>query len=163
VKRLTITRRAAALAAVAAFAVIVMTGCTTKLTGGGFMPSSAFTPAGDNNGKANFGFVYNAEKLTSDGLAKFNGTYHDGDVLFKFDDAIPIPTTGPDGCTVPALVHYVSQNPAFPGDGFLIFFGCDNGEPGPSNGDFLTIIVVSGPYTGYTNVGATSGGNLQAH
>jgi len=37
----------------------------------------------------------------------------------------------------------------------------DRGEPGPSNGDYIKIVLFGGIYDGYSNFGSMQGGNIQ--
>jgi hypothetical protein len=59
---------------------------------------------------------------------------------------------------------YDSQEPAFPGSGTLDLMMCDFGQGNNTvdPGDFITIRVDSGPYTGYQNQQQVQGGNIQA-
>jgi hypothetical protein len=83
----------------------------------------------------------------------------------KFDGLL-IGDTGPvSPCSVNGIVggvSYTSQNPNYPGTGVVLLGACDNGQPGANNGG-LYVGVLSGPYSGYSNQGFLTGGNLNAH
>jgi hypothetical protein len=138
-------------------------GCYEKLYGGGWMQSVI---AGD---KATFAISYDLTRYfesdqSDPSLIHLEGFYHDQglDVRLKFEDVRsyahgPGPEEG--DCAFFATT-YTSQNPAKPGTGIAEVVACDNGEPGVE-GDLLAIDILTGPYTGYQNVGPILGGNFQ--
>jgi hypothetical protein len=122
-------------------------------TGMGWIPSAT-----DPDGKATFGFVFDA----TTGLGSFSGSYHDGAVRFKGTGVLrsappPAGMKMKGGCLLgePA---YESQNPAMPGAGTLTLWVCDgDGELAVTADDTILIIVGTGPYAGYSNMGSPSG------
>ncbi len=139
------------VAAVVVISGVLLAGC--KATGGGWIPSAT------GDGKAHFGFVWQTTEDPDKTLAK--GTWHDGDVRLRLVDGVILTFPfGGEGCAI-GFAEYVSQSKARPGSGTLTIQLCDLGEPGPTNGDFIGIVINSGPYEGYTNEGVLQGGNLQ--
>lgn len=132
-------------------ALLVATAC--EATGMGWIPSQA-----DPTKKATFGFVYDGTTQT------FSGSYHDhaGGVRLKGTGVLKAgpPPAGLDikgGCLLgePA---YESQDPDNPGGGTLTLFVCDaDGEGAVTADDLLFILVVTGPFAGYENLGSPSG------
>lgn len=154
-------------------AALVLAGCSTFFTGGGWI-------RGVEGGKATFGFSVKCNGPDPEicAPARVNGTYGDQSVgvKLKFDGGI---IAGPEFCAINPQacdnlpvdlnqcmggeVFYTSQDKKQPGSGSLLLIACDLGEPGRLSGDFLAIDVESGPYDGYSNEGTIQGGNLQAH
>ena len=142
--------------------LLVLTACSLKFTGGGWVVSGL-----DPNKKATFGFTYDAT------AAKIKGSYHNHGSNAAFPRGVALKFYGPmaptilgglfDNC-MGATVSYTSLDPKSPGSGTLRLEACDNGEPGGS--DDLFILVLSGPYAGppaYSTFGILQGGNLTAH
>ena len=149
---MTRTRRPLFFLGVIAVSALLFAGC--KATGGGYI-QSAFDP----DKKANFGFVWQTTEDPEKFLVK--GHWSDGPVKFKLDGGFILTfTDGDDGCGF-GEAQYTSISKTQPGSGTLQVILCDEGEPGPTNGDALFIQVHSGPYSGYTNFGELQGGNLQ--
>jgi len=138
-------------------AVFALTGCVTKMTGGGWMQSVV---PGE---KATFAVNYDVADPDNE---RIRGTYHDhgADVRFRFDEVL-----GTVGGNVGApcfgrIVGYESQDPTLRGGGEVVVIACDEAESGVFGpGDSLAIMVQTGPYAGYTNSGPVLGGNFQAH
>src|SRR4029078_1965235 len=105
--------------------------------------------------KATFGFTWQKTKKEN----VLRGSWHDGYVKLRLDRDLGIQGTYPDCVGGPG--HYVSTSKSDPGAGTLQLSICDNGEPGPTEGDTICIHVTSGPYAGYSNSGTLQGGNLQ--
>ena len=145
VKRLARTRVVVPVLAAGAL-VVGITGC--KATGGGFIQSATGADA------AHFGFVMQTNKQDN----VVHGTYRDGYVKLRFDAGSVSMTFDP---CAHWTVDYVSTSPDYPGSGTAQVVVCDNGEPGPSSGDNLSIQILTGPYAGYSNAGVLEGGNLQ--
>lgn len=145
-------RRTAGLAGL--IGVLALTGCASKLNGGGFIRSA--------NGidRANFGFSYDGP---SD---HFRGTYHDKalGVRLRGTGVLPPPWTPPEDTTacIAGIMGYESQNPRQRGAGTLYLQACDGGSTGVGE-DTITINVLTGPFAGYVNSGVVEGGNLKAH
>ena len=157
-------------------ATMVLAGCSTFFTGGGWIP-------GYSGGKATFGFQVKCTNGDPEICAPANvkGTYIDksAPLSLKFNggliagpqfcsgqgaslcQSLP-PGADPDEC-MGGLVNYTSLDKKQAGSGQLLLVACDLGEPGKLSGDFFAIIVVEGPYSGYENEGTIQGGNLQAH
>jgi hypothetical protein len=162
------SKRTVAGATLLPLSAAVVAGCADKFTGGGTIPSTD-----DVQGDlANFGFTY---KVTdqSTGAGKTQGTYHDqfapdyplGGLELRFTGLLSS-DTGSSPCAATALkgtVSYTSQNSNYPGSGQAILKACDFGQPRNFPSDNLGIEVLSGPYSGYSNEGFLTGGNLQAH
>jgi hypothetical protein len=127
-------------------AAIAVAGC--KATGGGFISSATEAKA------AYFGFTWNE----TDHGAVVSGSWHDGWVKFKLDGGIVYGSFGP---CASSPGEYVSTSKANPGTGSIYATICDYGEPGPTNGDSITIQLTGGPYDGYSDGGTLQGGNLQ--
>lgn len=162
-----ITKRSASLLVLAILAVAVA-GCATDFTGGGTIASTDLNPADH----ANFGFTYKITDTTT-GAGNAHGAYHDptdptftnGGVKFKFDGLLFGDTAPGTLCTVngiAGILNYTSQNPNYPGSGSVFLSACDDGQPGISNDD-IEVDVLTGPYTGYSDTGFLTGGNLKAH
>jgi len=171
---------AAALGTVAG--VMLMTGCATKATGGGWI-QSAVVPTE----KATFGLSWDAtdcrDPLAITCTVRFNGSYHDPfgtisdgtTVSVSLKGAGKLVRVGPTKPTImpndPALnncMHdpaapYDSQDPSRPGSGTLELLLCDNGQGNNTvdMGDLIGIDVKTGPYAGYQNLKSVEGGNIQ--
>ena len=149
---------AGALLAVTALAV---SGCTA--TGGGTLPSQTGAK------KATFGFTMKAEggQYSSDWTAQLKGALSDGYVKFQVDDlnlfSVDGGTDGPcaNGTWLYGSGTYVSQNKNYRGSGDIDIAFCDAGQPGATPGDGLYVVLDDGPFDGYQNIGALTGGNLQ--
>ena len=141
-------------------AMLLASGC--QANAGGWIPSN------DGISKATFGFVFDALSNT------FSGTYKDPNgqtPLGTLDVDIfgtGVVRTGPPGqfqavlctgSTVFGTTPYQVNSGAFKGaTGTLDLFLCDLDGNGKANeGDFLSITVTSGPYTGYRNAGFVQG------
>jgi hypothetical protein len=127
-------------------AAIAVAGC--KATGGGFINSATGAKA------AYFGFTWNS---TNQG-AVISGSWHDGWVRFKLDGGIVYESLGP---CASSPGEYVSTSKSNPGTGTIEGMICDYGEPGPTNGDSISVQLNGGPYDGYSDSGTLQGGNLQ--
>lgn len=154
-----IRRRLLTLLPVSLVALLLFTGCAIKFTGGGWIVSAS----GVEGEKATFGFTF-------DGPAgRFQGSYHDEglwngeEVRLRGTGVVSFAGPDFDNNCMDATLSYESQNPRLRGSGELELTACDDGEPGPSAGDDIAIIVISGPYSGYSDGGDIMGGNLQAH
>ena len=155
-------RRLVGVAVVVAVSALLLTGC--KVTGGGFIPPGTITDSQTyqvtytGGKKASFGFVWQTND-NHDYLA--SGSWSDGFVKFKLNGGeVMTWSDGQDGVGF-AEGGYISQNRTYPGSGHLRLCLVDAGEPGPTNGDRLTIDIDSGPYAGYHAEGTLQGGNLQ--
>ena len=145
-------------------AVLLLAGCTA--TGMGWIPSN------DGVDKATFGFTFD------DTTSTLSGSYHDPqgmtaahgvvDVAFKGTGVIQPCKVSDAACGhAPANIKgacaegdpsYESQNPKLPGSGTLHLQVCDVDGNGAANpGDFISITVSTGPYTGYHNQGDPQG------
>ncbi|OLB86396.1 MAG: hypothetical protein AUI15_31090 [Actinobacteria bacterium 13_2_20CM_2_66_6] len=132
-------------------ALFLVTGC--QATGMGWIPSSS-----DPAEKATFGFVYDGTTQT------FSGSYHDhgNGVRFKGTGVLkagppPVGLKVKGGCLFgePA---YESQDPDRPGAGTVTLLLCDaEGEGAVTADDLIMLLVVGGPYSGYSNAGNPSG------
>lgn len=142
-------RRALTVLPAVGLLALAITGC--KATGGGFINSATGAKA------AYFGFTWNE---TSNGTV-VSGSWHDGPVKFKLDGGMFIPPPGPS--CVEGSGTYVSTSKAHPGSGTVEMTICDYGEPGPTNGDSISVTLSGGPYNGYSDSGTLQGGNLQIH
>ena len=150
-------RQASALIVVTTM-VLLAGGCAGKGAGGGFLPSAA-----DDGTKATFGFRYNT--LDSEkGNFGANGVYHD-----KSAAGVKLEVTGilfvPDPPEVDpqcvwSTLGYESQDPKNRGTGLLEVEVCDKGKPGPGNGDYIAVDILTGPFGGYSNSGVIQGGNI---
>jgi hypothetical protein len=170
---------AAALGTVAG--VMLITGCATKATGGGWIHSLTATE------KATFGFSWDAtdcaNPLVTTCTVRFNGSYHDPaatingatlDVRLKGAGKLarvvgtrpPIIPDDPaiSNCMYDPAALYESQDPNRPGTGFLQLHVCDyeQGNRTVDLGDYIAISVDTGPYLGYQNFDFVQGGNIQA-
>ena len=151
--------------------LLLLTGCTAS--GMGWIPSN------DVVDKATFGFSFDAGTSTLSGsyhdprgtlLAENGGTGGIVDVAFKgtgvmhdctgaTDPACKSAPPSKGGC-IGGVAQYTSQNPVLPGGGQVDLTLCDldgNGVAGTGEEDFILIIVLDGPYTGYRNQGNPSG------
>jgi hypothetical protein len=145
------TKRFLARSAAIVVALFLVTGC--QATGMGWIPSSS-----DPAEKATFGFVYDGTTQT------FSGSYHDhgNGVRFKGTGVLkagppPVGLKVKGGCLFgePA---YESQNPDRPGTGTVTLLLCDaGGEGAVTADDLIMLLVVGGPYIGYSNEGNPSG------
>jgi hypothetical protein len=151
-------------------AALLLSAC--QATGVGWIPSSV-----DPTAKATFGFSYDVS--STDGASSLSGSYHDpqGQTVFGVVDvslkgtgqlrgcdrsdpacqAAPAATKG--GCLT-GVPTYRSQNPGLPGGGDFSLLVCDvdgDGQVSPTGADFLSIAVISGPYTGYHDEGNPQG------
>jgi hypothetical protein len=142
-------------------------GCATKFTGGGTINST------DGTDQASFSFNYKVTD-TSTGSGKAQGAYDDsyapaytsGGVEFKFDGLLSSATGPYSECVTDGVLgtaSYTSQNPNYPGGGTVDVEACDNGKPSSVTSDWISVHVTSGPYSGYSDSGDLTGGNLQAH
>ena len=166
-------RRPALVLGTLAVSAVILAGCDGKFTGGGTVPSGYFDeqygqadtqtagyqePIGPK--KATFGFVWISK---GESLSLAQGSWVDNYVKFRLaGGGISVWTDNGDGCGM-GEGKYVSTNNKFPwaGDGYLDICFCDNGEPGVSAGDKVTVDVTSGPYEGYHGGGELTAGNLQ--
>jgi hypothetical protein len=139
-------KRMLALAPVVGLVVLGVAGCTAH--GGGYIGSATGAD------KATFGFTWQKTKAQN----VLRGSWHDGYVKFRLDRDLGI--GGLFDCGG-GTGHYVSTSKSSPGGGTLALSICDYGEPGPTEGDTLSVNVTSGPYAGYSNSGTLEGGNLQ--
>lgn len=139
-------KRALTVLPAVGLAVVAVAGC--KATGGGFIGSATGAKA------AYFGFTWNSD---SNGFVA-SGSWHDGWVRFKLDGGMFLQTPSPCAHTSGT---YVSTSKSNPGSGNVYMTICDNGEPGPTNGDTLSVQLSDGPYDGYSDSGTLQGGNLQ--
>jgi hypothetical protein len=134
---------------------LLLAGC--RGTGGGWIP-------GRFDEKASFGFNFQVIEV-QDLPTRLAGSYDDGPVEFKGQGHLKRTAPPPRfPATIPCISGeptYQSQNPSKPGTGKLSLTMCDLGEPGASPGDFISVIVLTGPYMGYQNENFVAGGNLQ--
>ena len=152
------------------------------VTGGGWLPS-ADRVSGD---KANFGFNAQQCDLSQPGTGHFNYNDHhasgfqplgvdiNGSIL---DVGLCVPpfngSTITTACTVCESIFgntsnlygidesYTSKNPNFRGTGTAVVCAIDNGEGFHAKDDEIAVVIGSGPFTGYSNVGQSEG-NIQA-
>src|SRR5262249_50053546 len=160
-------------------AVLALAGCTGnpgKVTGDGWIQSVS------GNGKANFGF--NGQQCVP-GELKGEFDYYDQPLGVKMHSAVvsaslcagdnsgQIPSAACGVCTELGLpigttygidFPYRSTNPKVPGEGFGIVCVTDNGEgKNAAQPDILGILIIDGPYSGYSNINYVQGGNIQSH
>jgi hypothetical protein len=126
-------------------AALLATAC--QATGMGWMPSST-----DPTEKATFGFVYDGATQT------LSGSYidHAGGVSLKGTGIMrpappPVGMNVKGGCILGEPM-YESRERTNAGTGLLTLIVCD-----AEGGDFVGIIVTSGPFMGYQNSGSPSG------
>ncbi|MGH2427653.1 MAG: hypothetical protein ACRDGV_02025 [Candidatus Limnocylindria bacterium] len=150
-------------------AMLLLAGCATKFSGGGFMPSATA------QGKATFGFTFECAAPDDCSDGRMQGAYHDraADVRFRFTGIVEASAEPgfSDNC-MGGTMAYTSQG-VDRGSGEVMVLACDAGRGGPSAGDTLTILVMTGPYggppfgnavfPGYANSATLEGGNLRAH
>jgi hypothetical protein len=130
-------------------------GCATRMTGEGRLPSAT-----DPNRNAMFAFEY-AMTDPATGSGRLTGTYHDGQVRVRFDGATSsvAVTSGPQ--CIDTTAGYVSQNHDSRGEGSLTLFACDNSSLDQK--DIFAIMVNTGPFAGYQDVGQTTRSHLTVH
>lgn len=161
-----IVKRPARLRAVAALAlasVLVLSACALSFNGHGAIPSAAGGP--DATIGINFYCTQTAAGGTICNGGEARGEYADqaAGVALHFSGALVSggPALGYNNCMSSAL-SYTTKREQGQGSGVALVLACDNGRPGTGN-DFVAIQVVSGPFTGYTNAGLLTTGNLMAH
>lgn len=142
---------------IAAFA---FSGCGQFVTGGGWLQ-------GHDGGKATFGFVFN----NTDDQGLFQGTYHDpsADVMVRFDGGSPNYDFAAHHYVV--NVNWVEQgkrqctdnDKAAACTGTGVLYAVDNGEPGVSEDDYISITLFGFHGGTYSNSGTIGGGNIQDH
>jgi hypothetical protein len=141
-----VRKRMLALVPAVGLIALGVAGCTA--TGGGYIDSVTGAD------KATFGFTWQGTQ--NGGVLK--GSYRDGPVKFRLDNGASI--SGFFECGG-GTARYVSTSKNAPGSGTVSVSLCDYGEPGPTEGDTLTVDVQSGPYSWYYNHDTLEGGNLQ--
>ena len=155
------TTRVLGLAATSVLALLALSGCYSRLTGGGWMESAG------GGGRATFAINYDATDVgfSEPPTTRFKGTYHDpgSGVRLRFDDLVKDIFEDPTEDCAEFTGRYVSQDPKQRGAGDVRVKACDEGEPGAGRGDSLRVEVLSGPYAGYENDGPILGGNFQGH
>ena len=161
----------------AVIGVLVLTGC--QANGGGTLTS----PDASCARPVSFGFVFSVPTFGADGT--FAGSFHDpcavvgsiNGVSFNGAGAMTQRTAPPQapqlfgGCMV-GLPSYESSDPANPGSGVLSLIVCDSanafgqtagaarGNVQNTDGDFVDIQVMSGPYATYRFTGTVAHGNV---
>ncbi len=153
-------------------AVLLVSACATKVTGGGWITSPL-----EPGAMATIALTFECTEIL-DGpqrdvctAGRVRGVYHDPGrsaayphgVRFKLDGLV---TAGADAgfqdhC-MGGMLRYTSIGPV-EGLGAAAVFACDNGESGLQAGDTITIRVLSGPYVNYLVNTTLQGGNFQAH
>ena len=153
-------------------------GCSYKVTGGGWLPS-----ADDGSQKANFGFAANGceaylmDKDWTNFKGRFN--YHDktaGVMMLGTPTGVTKCYPGNPVCRYDrngickggyaVQLDYKSTNPKDRGEGQAVACAYDNGEGMNATPDWLGIYIAhddTGPYAGYSNEGYIEGGNIQKH
>lgn len=153
-----ILRRRAPFVATALLGLL-LAGCSTFFTGGGWLPSVV------PGQKATLGVEFRCDAGTTGGqtcaTGQARGSYNDhgAGVQFAFAGILGAggPLLGGNTC-FSGTVGYTSPR----GGGMVLVTACDNGQPGAGH-DALTLAVQSGPYSGYLNSGTLQGGNFIAH
>jgi hypothetical protein len=162
-----------------------------KFTGGGYLPSTSggakdkanfgfnmkncSPETQDARGHLNF-HDNKAPAWAALGGVKFGGFVVAGGVCTEDDtlDDNEVTACDPDNGAVPEGfcpqdqnyvgidIAYESTNAKIPGDGTAIVCVQDNGQGTSATSDWMSILVLDGPYAGYTNT-ATAKGNLKQH
>ncbi|MEA2297270.1 MAG: hypothetical protein QOF77_206 [Solirubrobacteraceae bacterium] len=179
--RSTGTRRVVLLS-VSAVVAAGISGCAMNGFGAGTIGSSD----GVATDRAAFTINYhitNYHPSTGVGSGVLSGVYVDsraagGPVRLKFDGltgglgpctdqarALGLPASvcaivGADEQCFAGTGRYVSLDSANPGSGQVGVVGCDNGRAGAPSTDTLSVNVISGPYSGYSNGPKPVVGNL---
>jgi hypothetical protein len=138
---------------------LLLAGCSTFFTGGGWLPS--LVPGQ----KATMGVEFRCNADSTGGqtcaTGRAHGTYNDhgAGVQFTFAGILGAggPALGTNSC-FSGTIGYTSPR----GSGTVLIVACDNGQPGTGH-DALTVWVQSGPYRDYLNSGILQGGNFIAH
>ena len=145
-------RRPALILGALAISALVFSGCLAN--GGGWINSAVGAK------KATFGFTWQGDPYGGTAtLAK--GSWSDGYVKFRIANG-GITFGDPSSGCVYGSGQYVSTNTRqYSGSGNIYITICDNGEPGPTAGDYVSVCLDGGPYDGYYNSDTLRGGNLQ--
>src|SRR5438094_8733482 len=122
-------KRLLALVPVAGLLALGVAGCTAQ--GGGFIASNNGAPSG----KATFGFTW---QTTDNGII-LRGSWHDGSVAFRLDSGGTLYGDPYSPGCASGTGHYVSTNKAYKGTGSVNITVCDVGDPGPTNGDSISM------------------------
>lgn len=151
-----------------AAASVVIAGCAGKVTGGGSLIGTAghgsFGVTADSCGKTTKGQF---EYVDHDSVVKLHGDVVGAGQcvagLTTCDCQALVPGFGLGFADYEIDSEYRSTNPQVPGGGHVIACVSDNGEGSKATGaDNASIHVVSGPFTGYNNIGYVQG-NIQQH
>lgn len=153
---------------VMAFAIVALVIGCNDINGGGWIEKS-------NGKKANFGFNFKCKckgeglgNAEASGQLQFNDRekWKDFERGVKFHgvvDSVPQNTCG--GLASEFEGHYLGSYTPQPrklgkGGRFTIYLK-DNGESGPTKGDYFELTLTGGIYDGYELEGTLEGGNIQ--
>ena len=159
--------RQCAMLAIAGFALLSLCGCVGRYTGGGSIDSTAGAAQ-----KATFGFVIDGMGPPDlNGYAtKVKGQFqyddHGAGVSFHVDKMTPTDYFYLLGGGNAVGIQYNGTYSSIDGPGSLTFgvSSHDNTDGlGDMDQDSLLVIVLSGPYAGYSNAGLVKHGTIQFH
>jgi len=153
--------------AIAVFAVLSLSGCIGRYTGGGSINSTA--GAGK---KATFGFVIDGtgppdlNGYATKAKGQFQYDDHGAGVSFHVDKITPTDYFYVTGGGNAVGIQYNGTYSSIDGPGTLTFgvSSHDNTDGlGNMDQDSLLVVVLSGPYAGYANGGLVQHGTIQFH
>jgi hypothetical protein len=165
-------RRFSYTGVLAALTIVVLAGCE-QATGGGYIP----TAEEGVEGKATFAFNGKCTNTTLEngdviGEVKGQLQYNDRPADVKFHatlqgtvftgTATPCEDQEANESTEEFAGEYRVSGGPKESEGIVDLIVADNGEPG-INGDVVSIELIGGRYSGYTNLGTVQGGNVQTH
>ena len=143
---------------------VFLPGCGPgKYTGGGWIASAV-----DPEAKATFGFTFFAEDTDGDGdadTAKGEVQYRDkaAGVAFHGNVEAAVVNDSETPVSGEAAGTYTPQPKTVGEPGSFYIKVVDRGEPGPSNGDEIEILLSGGVHDGYANQQTLGRGNVQYH
>lgn len=156
-----------AMLAIAVFAVLSLSGCIGRYTGGGSINSTAGAAQ-----KATFGFVIDGigppdlNGYATKAKGQFQYDDHGAGVSFHVDKITPTDFFYVLGGGNAVGIQYNGTYSSIDGPGTLTFgvSSHDNTDGlGDLDQDSLLVIVLSGPYAGYSNGGLVQHGTIQFH
>lgn len=156
-----------AMLAIAGLAVLSLSGCIGRYTGGGSINSTAGAAQ-----KATFGFVIDGigppdlNGYASKAKGQFQYDDHGAGVSFHVDKITPTDFFYVLGGGNAVGIQYNGTYSSIDGPGTLTFgvSSHDNTDGlGDMDQDSLLVIVLSGPYAGYNNGGLVQHGTIQFH
>ena len=156
-----------AMLAIAGFAVLSLSGCIGRYTGGGSIDSTAGRAQ-----KATFGFVIDGigppdlNGFPSKVKGQFQYDDHGAGVSFHVGQMTPTDFFYVLGGGKAVGIQYNGTYTSIDGPGSLTFGVSSHNQTdglGDMDQDSLLVVVLSGPYAGYSNGGLVQHGTIQFH